>query len=330
LEKGGQGGFALPLISDGVVFRVLRNLLLLDGERLSYRTLDVEEIGSVYQTIMGFRLEISSGPSIAITGKRKHKGEVAAPNVINLDELLTTKPAERAKWLRERTDQDVTGESERKVKAAATLDDVLAAMERKIARNATPHVVSRGALILQPTDERRRSGSHYTPRSFTEPIVRTTLRPILQRLGEHPTPAQILDLKICDIAVGSAAFLVEACRQLGDELVEAWHRQRSNPQISQMNADGDAGSAAGRSGDLWPSASSVDFIPPDEDEVLHARRLPYVLPCVTSDRPFETHRDQSLSCWRPSSPCNSLGLSQHWKPCRSYFDHGGQASRKDS
>jgi len=36
----------LPLVSDGVVFRVLRNLLLLDGERLSYRTLDVEEIGT--------------------------------------------------------------------------------------------------------------------------------------------------------------------------------------------------------------------------------------------------------------------------------------------
>jgi hypothetical protein len=78
----------LPLVSDGVVFRVLRNLLLLDGERLSYRTLDVEEIGSVYQTIMGFRLEISAGPSVAIAGKRKHKGEVPAPNVINLEEML--------------------------------------------------------------------------------------------------------------------------------------------------------------------------------------------------------------------------------------------------
>ena len=31
-----------PLVSDGVVYRVLRNLLILDGERLSYRALDVE------------------------------------------------------------------------------------------------------------------------------------------------------------------------------------------------------------------------------------------------------------------------------------------------
>ena len=65
-------------------------------------------------------------------------------------------------------------------------------------------------MVLQPSDERRRSGSHYTPRSLTEPIVRTTLRPILERLGPNPTPEQILDLKVCDPAMGSGAFLVEA------------------------------------------------------------------------------------------------------------------------
>ncbi len=83
-------------------------------------------------------------------------------------------------------------------------------------------------MFLQPTEERRRSGSHYTPRSLTEPIVRTTLRPILERLGEQATPEQILDLKVCDPAMGSGAFLVEACRLLGERLVRAWevHRRR--------------------------------------------------------------------------------------------------------
>jgi hypothetical protein len=38
-----------PRVSDGIVFRVLQNLLMLDGERLSYRALDVEQIGSVYK-----------------------------------------------------------------------------------------------------------------------------------------------------------------------------------------------------------------------------------------------------------------------------------------
>jgi type II restriction/modification system DNA methylase subunit YeeA len=54
-------------------------------------------------------------------------------------------------------------------------------------------------------------------------MVRKTLEPILQRLGKDPTPQQILDLKMCDPAVGSGAFLVEGCRQLGDELVTASH-----------------------------------------------------------------------------------------------------------
>jgi hypothetical protein len=78
----------LPRISDGAIFRILEKLLILDGERLSYRTLDVEEIGSVYQTIMGFRLEVTAGPSIAIIGKRKHRGEVAAPTVLTLSDSV--------------------------------------------------------------------------------------------------------------------------------------------------------------------------------------------------------------------------------------------------
>ncbi|HEX7773690.1 MAG TPA: DNA methyltransferase, partial [Pyrinomonadaceae bacterium] len=222
----------LPLISDGTIFRILEKLLILDGERLSYRTLDVEEIGSVYQTIMGFRLEVTAGPSIAIIGKRKHRGEVAAPTVINLETLLAKSASDRPKWLKETTGQEWSGTAEKALKSATNVDGLLAALDRKIARNATPSVLPKGSMILQPTDERRRSGSHYTPRSFTEPIVRTTLRPILERFGEHLTPDQILDLKVCDLAVGSGAFLVETCRQLGDALVKAWQHHGGRPPLA--------------------------------------------------------------------------------------------------
>ena len=228
----------IPLVSDGVIFRILKNLLLLDGERLSYRTLDVEQIGSVYETMVGFRLEITIGPTIALK-PAKSKG---APTAININELLSAN--DRIKWIREKTDQKITGTMADSVNNAATIDDILAALERKIARNATPGVLANGSMILQPSDERRKSGSHYTPRKLTEPIVRKALEPILKRLGDKPTPQQILDLKVCDIAVGSGAFLVEASRQLGDELVKAWHYHKALP-----------------------------YIPPDEDEVLHARRL---------------------------------------------------------
>jgi hypothetical protein len=220
----------LPLVSDGTLYRVLHNLFILDGERLNYRTLDVQEIGSVYQTIMGFAIEVPTGMAIALKGKRKN-GSVPASPVVNLETLLAVKSAERAKWLKENADTELNGEAEKKLKAAASVDDLLGAMDKRIDRGATPGPVAKGGLVLQPTDERRRSGSHYTPRSFTEPIVRKTLEPILKRLGEHPTPAQILELKICDIAVGSAAFLVETCRQLGDALVKAWRHHGGRPTL---------------------------------------------------------------------------------------------------
>src|SRR5260370_39796088 len=79
-----------------------------------------------------------------------------------------------------------------------------------------------GTPILEPPDERRSTGSHYTPRSLTEPIVRYALEPAFERLGPQATPEQILELKVCDPAMGSGAFLGEACRAIAAKPVEAW------------------------------------------------------------------------------------------------------------
>jgi hypothetical protein len=249
-----------PLVSDGTIYRALEKLLVLDGDRLSYRALDVEQIGSVYETMMGFRLERAQGRSAAIKAARKH----GAPATINLDALLTEPASERVKWLNDRSDRRLTGKTAAALRDAATIDELHAALDRVLDKNATPDLVRNGDLILQPSEERRKSGSHYTPRELTGPIVRDTLEPILDRLrGQatsgsagaspasdvHPTPQvprpdQILDLKVCDPAMGSGAFLVEACRQLGDALVDSWRAHRATPPI-----------------------------PPDEDATIHARRL---------------------------------------------------------
>jgi hypothetical protein len=221
-----------PRVSDGVVYRVLRNLLILDGERLSYRALDVEQIGSVYEAMMGFALQQAHGPSIAVAPKHI---------VVNLAELLEQPSSERGKWLREQAELKLS--STDALARAVTVDEVLSALGTRVSRY-TPRVVPLGALYLQPTEERRRSGSHYTPRSLTEPIVRTTFRPILERLGERTTPQQILSLKVCDPAMGSGAFLVESCRLLADHLVKAW-------------------AVHGR----------TEPVPPDEDELMLAKRL---------------------------------------------------------
>ena len=45
-----------PSIDDGTIDRVLRSLIMLEGQRLSYRTLDVEQLGSVYESLMGYHV----------------------------------------------------------------------------------------------------------------------------------------------------------------------------------------------------------------------------------------------------------------------------------
>ena len=247
LEGRGAGGARQthervepPWVPDGTIYRVL-------------------EIGSVYETMMGFRLETAVGRSAAIRAAKKH----GAPATVDVEALLREAPASRAKWIRDRTDRKLTDRVKQAVRDADTVEALHATLDPVIDRDATPDLVPEGAMVLQPSEERRRSGSHYTPRELTEPIVRTTLEPIFDRLkveessvldreGETahdkarpPRPERILDLKVCDPAMGSGAFLVEACRQLADALIESWRAHDAVP----------------------------DDIPADENEIVHARRL---------------------------------------------------------
>ena len=93
-----------PRVPDSTVYRAFEKLLVLDGERISYRALDVEQIGSVYETMMGFRLETASGKSIAIKAQKKR----GAPTVINLEALLAEPAGKRAKWLQDQADRKFT------------------------------------------------------------------------------------------------------------------------------------------------------------------------------------------------------------------------------
>ncbi len=230
----------VPAISDEVVWRILRALMVLDGERLSYRTLDVEQIGSVYQSIMGFTIELTTGPSLAIHPQQKR----GASATIDLEALLREPSTRRPEWLKVRTDRKVTARVAGALKDARSIADLEAALESVVDRAITPKLLSAGVPVLQPTETRRRSGTHYTPRTLTEPIVAEALRPVLDRLGSEVRAEELLALKILDPAVGSGAFLVEACRQMSERVVEAWERHAYAPPL-----------------------------PPDEDALLHARRL---------------------------------------------------------
>ena len=55
-----------PSIDDGTLFRVLHRLIVFQGQRLSYRTLDVEQIGSVYESLMGYHVLKTSSPAVRV------------------------------------------------------------------------------------------------------------------------------------------------------------------------------------------------------------------------------------------------------------------------
>jgi len=222
-----SGPASLPGVPDGTIHRVLRNLLYLNEERLSYRSLEVEQIGSVYEAIMGYQVETATGRSVAIKPEKRH----GAPVTIDLDALLATPANKRAERFKKLTDRKMPAAASAGVKSAKTEADLVAALDRLIDRRLTPAAVPAGSLVFQPSPERRRTGSHYTPRSLTGPIVRKALDPVLRRLGLGPTPAAILALKVCDPAMGSGAFLVEAMRQLAKLLVEAWTTHKCLPRI---------------------------------------------------------------------------------------------------
>ncbi|MBI4703855.1 MAG: N-6 DNA methylase [Deltaproteobacteria bacterium] len=92
-----------------------------------------------------------------------------------------------------------------------------------------PDAASASAPPRRPGQARRRLGAHYTPRVLARVVVERALRPLLR---EDASPDEILALKICDPAMGSGAFLLEACRQLGDRLVAAWERQGGAPALA--------------------------------------------------------------------------------------------------
>ena len=75
--------------------------------------------------------------------------------------------------------------------------------------DAEVEVLGETYAALLPGADRRRSGTHYTPRDLTREVVAEALRPVLS------AEASALSLRVCDPAMGCGAFLLEVCRQLG-------------------------------------------------------------------------------------------------------------------
>lgn len=84
-----------------------------------------------------------------------------------------------------------------------------------------------GDVVLESASGRRKgSGSFYTPAEITEYLSRKAIDPLVDEVladADNPDDAaeRILDLRVCDPAMGSGAFLVQAVRVLGTAVARA-------------------------------------------------------------------------------------------------------------
>lgn len=238
---------AEPLpIDDRTVLLLLEAIQTFEGRTLSYRALDVEQIGHVYEGLLERTVKRVDDVTLELDSGAKAK----SPRV-TLGEIESARldgPARVAELLKERSERS---ESAIRNALERATDDRLAARLLTVCRGdiglrdrilpyapllrtdpwGYPLVHHKGAFVVVLGADRRESGTHYTPKSLTEKIVEETLTPVAYRgpaEGKAPedwelkSAEELLDLKICDPAMGSGAFLVQACRWLSDRLVEAW------------------------------------------------------------------------------------------------------------
>ncbi|MFC5752600.1 Eco57I restriction-modification methylase domain-containing protein [Actinomadura rugatobispora] len=233
-------------VTDRVVHAILEALLILKqrGERLSYKGLDVEQIGHVYEGLLEYSCRRTTEPHISLIGALNATVPLAdveeSSQGEDFDDWLGGKSgatqAKRRKGLAAEPDPDALGQLD----AACDNDRELASRVRPFWGLLRPDLRGRpvvhpaGSLIIDKVGDRRATGTHYTPRSLAEEVVEHTLAPLCFSPGpaegaDRPSwsakaAPELLKLKVLDPAMGSGAFLVSACRYLGDRVVEAWER----------------------------------------------------------------------------------------------------------
>ncbi|MCZ4262298.1 hypothetical protein O4G76_15770 [Limimaricola sp. G21655-S1] len=278
---------AKPLpIDNRTVLLLLDAVQLFQGRTLSYRELDVEQIGYVYEGLLERTVVRAKEVTLDLDATKSAKKPW-----VTLDELeeAAAKSADAiAALLKERT-----GSSHSRVKNdlkkavdAADADRLLTACHGDQAlrnrikpylhllrtdRWGYPLAYPIGTFMVTTGTDRRETGTHYTPKSLTDAIVKETLEPLVyvgpaegkpREEWKLKSPSELLDLKICDPAMGSGAFLVQVCRWLAERLVEAWREAEAN------------GNAVSSEGIVVEKCNGREPLREDpEERMLTARRL---------------------------------------------------------
>lgn len=255
-----HGTLALT-VSDRVMLHVLRSVqqaVLKGGEarRISFRDIDVEQIGYIYEGLLGYTAVTVDQPYLGLQGKRGEEPEIplavleefasgsAVPKKLseairswvehNQPGATPQSAAAIAKGLGTKVEPNVVG-----ALAQAVGDD--ADLRKRVLRwlglirldlRGRPFVVRAGGLMVKETPSRKNAGAHYTPKSLAEEVVLHALQPLCYAPGPYQTANEakwklkssddILSLKVADIACGSGAFLVASARYLAERVVEAW------------------------------------------------------------------------------------------------------------
>lgn len=278
---------ARPLpIDNRTVLLLLEAIQQFQGRTLSYRALDVEQIGYVYEGLLERTVKRTTDVTLELDAT---KG--AQSPWVTLAELESARLDGAERLVALLREQSGSSESRIRNDLARPVDDALAERLLTACHGDTvlrdrirpfahllrtdpwgyPLVHPAGAYVVTTGFDRRETGTHYTPKSLTEAIVAETLTPVAY-VGPAEgkpraewvlrSPEELLDLKVCDPAMGSGAFLVQACRWLADRLVEAWARAEAQ------------GHTVGIDGRVAEAGSEVEPLPRDvEERTIVARRL---------------------------------------------------------
>ena len=224
-------------LTDGRVVHLLLDLATttprrgVGRERVSFRELDIESLGSVYEGLLEFEPRVARGPVIEIHVQGR-RFALAPDDVVRLcteKSLALSGPfalvagtaaeslhPEGAPDDEDEEDEDDEEGEEHGEDAEGGEDD-----EPGVKRGATAKLVRRlgpGQFHFVPGSARKGSGSFYTPRPLVKDLVRHAVGPLVEGRGW----ADIERLRVLDPACGSAHFLVEAMRFLGRALHRAY------------------------------------------------------------------------------------------------------------
>lgn len=215
-------------------------------ERVSFRELDIEQLGNVYQGLLEYEPAEAAQTVIEcrVAGReyvlvpddlvrlveQKHlvvRGELALVEG-TMAEHLHPDAADEGDETDDEEDEDDTDD--------ASGDDEDGEGDKGVKRGATLKLLRRldsGTFYFKPGSARKASGSYYTPTAIVDYLVRESLAPLVA----GKTVAKIEKLRVIDLACGSAHFLVGAARFLGHALYEAYRNELGRDPPSAFHPD---------------------------------------------------------------------------------------------